>query len=654
MSKRPETTVLIVADDTSLATLERRHLERSGYAVATATTAGEALHKLRQLSVDLILLSYRRPGAVDGIALYGQLRAAGYDLPAIWVNGFSNEATVIQALRAGLRDPVTKSVTKAVAYFDHLPEAVAEVLRQARAERQLAESEAQLAAIIDSAKDAIIIAEADRRVSLFNKAAERMFRCPALSALGQPLARFLPNEIEPASGYEINPAEPPPAESFTCLVRKGKLGVRADGETFPLEASVSRTQVGGRKFYGIVVRDISERVQRETEAKKLQAQLLHAQRMESIGRLAGGVAHDFNNLLTIISGYSEVLLNQLPPGDPLRLPAEQIRKSGERAAGLTRQILAFSRQQVLQPQVLDLNSTVAEMNKMLRRLIGEDIDLAVSLDPDLGQVKADPGQIEQVLINLAVNARDAMPAGGHLTIETRNVAFEETSAGQRAEVRTGPYVLLAVSDTGGGMVPEVKARIFEPFFTTKEVGKGTGLGLATVYGIVKQSGGFIEVYSEVGRGTAFKIYLPRVAESVTARGSAPDVRRAPGGTESVLLAEDEEGVRAIARMALQESGYTVLEAQDGDEALRVGQQHAGSIHLLVTDVVMPKMGGRRLADLLTASRPDLKVLYLSGYTDDAVVRHGAMPTGTAFLQKPFTLTALARKVREVLGQRPCN
>jgi two-component system cell cycle sensor histidine kinase/response regulator CckA len=390
-----------------------------------------------------------------------------------------------------------------------------------------------------------------------------------------------------------------------------------------------------------VAHDISER-------KRLEERHRLGQRMESVGRLAGGVAHDFNNLLTIITGYSEMLLGGLESQNPARASLEEIKNAAERAAGLTHQLLAFSRQQVLAPQVLDLNVAIAKMDKMLRRLIGEDIDLVASSGADLGQVKADPGQIEQIIMNLAVNARDAMPGGGKLTIEASNVDLEAVHTHASVTITPGPYVMLAVTDTGSGMDKETQARIFDPFFTTKELGKGTGLGLATVYGIVKQSGGFIWVYSELGVGTTFKIYLPRVEES--ARTVDPlSARQTPDrGSETILVVEDDESLRSLIRTVLKANGYTVLEASRGEEALEICKNHPGAIDLILTDVVMPQMNGRELANRMVSARPETRVLYMSGYTDNAIVHHGVLDEGTAFLQKPFTPAALARKVREVL------
>ncbi|MBI3895895.1 MAG: response regulator [Acidobacteria bacterium] len=386
------------------------------------------------------------------------------------------------------------------------------------------------------------------------------------------------------------------------------------------------------------------------ERKRIEEQFYQAQKMEAIGKLAGGIAHDFNNHLGIIIGYSERLLERLPSEGPLRKSAGIIKDAALRSAALTRQLLAFSRRQVFEPRILDLNAGIVELEKMLRPLIGEDIELILSLEPSLGKVKSDPAQVDQVIMNLVVNSRDAMPQGGRLAIETANVELDEEYASKHVIVRPGPYVMLAVTDTGVGMDRETQTHMFEPFFTTKEKGKGTGLGLATVYGIVKQSGGYIWVYSEPGKGTTFKIYLPRVAAGVpeveTERVSPP----ASKGEETVLVVEDEGMLRELACEFLQSSGYAVLEAGNGPKAVEISRGYQGPIHLLMTDAVMPGMSGRELAQRLHDDRPDLKVLYVSGYTDDAVLRNGLLEPGTAFLQKPFTRDSLSRKVREVLDR----
>jgi len=390
-----------------------------------------------------------------------------------------------------------------------------------------------------------------------------------------------------------------------------------------------------------------------TERHALEEQLRQSQKMEAVGRLAGGVAHDFNNLLTVIKGYSELMLDQLEPADPMRAEVEEVQRAADRAAALTRQLLAFSRQQVLAPKVIDLNTVVSNMDKLLKRLLGEDIDLFTVLDPRIGTVRADPGQVEQVIMNLAVNARDAMPRGGKLTIETMNVSLDEVYAREHATVKPGNYVMIAVSDTGAGMDAVTKSHVFEPFFTTKELGKGTGLGLSTVYGIVKQSGGYVWVYSELGMGTTFKVYLPRV--DAAAEVIRPQVASDPfRGHETVLLVEDEDGVRALIRQVLHRNGYTVLQASHGGEALLLCERHEGKIDLLLTDVVLTHMSGTELAQRLLKLRPDMRVLYMSGYTDEAIVQHGVLSPGTQFLQKPFTNEFLARMVREVLDSPPAS
>ncbi|PYO96181.1 MAG: hypothetical protein DMD61_14495 [Gemmatimonadetes bacterium] len=424
-------------------------------------------------------------------------------------------------------------------------------------------------------------------------------------------------------------------------VRTGVRHRAKDGKLFEVDLVTRPLEFAGRRARLILAHDV-------TAQRQLEEQLRQSQKMEAVGQLAGGIAHDFNNLLTAILGSTQLLLNNMPSGDPRREDAEEVRHAGLRAAELTRQLLAFSRRQVLAPKVLELNVVVGNMDRMLRRLLGEDVELVTSLDPTAGAVNADPGQLEQVLLNLAVNARDAMPGGGRLSIETTRLALHEEHLERRHRLPPGDYACLVVTDTGVGMDEATQAHLFEPFFTTKEVGKGTGLGLATVYGIVKQSGGYIWVYSEPRRGTTVKVYLPRVPGASEAPAPAPPARAARGGNETVLLVEDAAPVRALARRSLEACGYRVLDASDGPSALELSARHAAGIDLLVTDVVMPGMSGRELAERLAPQRPEMKVLYTSGYTDDAMVRQGVLNAGVAFLQKPFVPDMLARKVREVL------
>jgi nitrogen-specific signal transduction histidine kinase/ActR/RegA family two-component response regulator len=396
------------------------------------------------------------------------------------------------------------------------------------------------------------------------------------------------------------------------------------------------------------IEDITARMEAESHRKQLEQQLRQSQKMEAIGQLAGGVAHDFNNLLTAINGYSSLALQRSDPDDRIRGYLEEVKKAGERAANLTRQLLAFGRKQMLKPIPLNLNDVVSETSKMLRRLIGEDILFDARFDPELDHIHADPGQIEQVLVNLVVNSRDAMPHGGTLTIETANFKIDQEFASKHLGLAPGKYVVLTVSDDGCGMDEKTKARIFEPFFTTKEKGRGTGLGLSTVYGIVKQSGGNVWVYSEPGDGTVFKVFLPRFDQESEVAIKPLIEMVAPRGSETILLVEDEDVVRGLARQILEEAGYNVLDARGGDEAIRLCRDLRGPIDLLLTDVVMPEASGKEVADRLTKLRPATCVLYMSGYTDDAIVHHGVVDSDVEFIQKPFTPVALAQKVREVL------
>jgi PAS domain S-box-containing protein len=392
-------------------------------------------------------------------------------------------------------------------------------------------------------------------------------------------------------------------------------------------------------------------VENINEWKQLEAQFLQSQKMETVGRLAGGIAHDFNNILTVLKGYSQLSLLGLKDDDPLKGNIKEIQNATERAAQLTNQLLAFSRRQVLDMKVLDLNIVVRGLEKMLRRIIGENIELITHLDEDLGRVKTDPGQIEQVLLNLVVNAKDAMPKGGKLILETNNVQLDENYASTHLSTEPGCYVLLSVSDTGCGMSPEIKDRIFDPFFTTKDMGKGTGLGLSTVYGIVKQSGGNIWVYSELGQGTTFKIYLPQVEEELDALVPGDEIDDIPRGTETILFVEDDSSVRGLGSRILRQQGYIILDAANGDEAMHVvGDRVIKNIHLLIADVVMPQMGGKELAEKFKTLYPDAKVLFISGYADEAILHQASLTRAEPFLFKPFSILTLTKKVREVLDQ----
>ena len=470
--------------------------------------------------------------------------------------------------------------------------------------------------------------------------------------VGKPVRAALPELVE--QGFVemldgvLETGEPFVATAFPVRVRR-----RAGGPLEERFASFFYQPLAAEDGIrtGILVHgvDVTEQVLAWQAVREREEQLRHAQKMEAVGQLAGGVAHDFNNLLTVMKVNAEFLIEELDRRDPRREQALEIRGATDRAAGLTRQLLAFSRKQILNPRVVDLDAIIDNMRPMLARLIGEDVVITTRTSARLGAVLADPGQLEQILMNLLVNARDAMPHGGRVTIETANVELDGSYAIERqGHVEPGRYVMLAVSDSGTGMTREVCEHIFEPFFTTKEPGKGTGLGLSTVYGIVKQSGGYIWVYSEPGRGTTFKIYFPRLAEELES-GDEERVTSEPcGGTETVLLVEDEDGVRRLAHRILERKGYTVIEARTGAEALTAAARHVGPIDLVVSDVVMPGMSGRDLVQRLRESRAGFAELYMSGYTDDEVVRRGVVERGTAFLQKPFTAAGMLRAVREAL------
>jgi nitrogen-specific signal transduction histidine kinase/CheY-like chemotaxis protein len=416
---------------------------------------------------------------------------------------------------------------------------------------------------------------------------------------------------------------------------------RKDGTKVYADICTANLVIDGRRCNAGFFTDITER-------KRMEEQLRQAQRMEAIGRLAGGVAHDFNNILTVIAGYCELLLADLPAGSDLRPDVEEVAKAADRAGALTRQLLTISRDQVVQAEVLDLNAVIVNVEQMLRRLIGEDVQLETALAPELEEVRVDPGQVEQVLLNLAANARDAMPRGGKLTIETASVELDDSYAQSHNGVQPGCYVLLAVSDTGTGIDGSVLPHIFEPFFTTKRQGQGTGLGLSIVYSIVHQSGGHIWVYSEPGKGTTFKIYLPVTEREETVPWPAPVSAPSEQGAGVILLVEDQEAVRAMLTKALAARGYTLLEAADGEEAIRLVAGRQGLIDLLITDVVMPVMSGREVAERLAAERPGMKVLFISGFADRAIVHHGMLSPGINYLQKPFPLSELTRKVEEIL------
>ncbi len=510
-----------------------------------------------------------------------------------------------------------------------------------------------LHAVVDTSPSAIFVKDSQGRFTMVNRAAEQAYGRPVEEIIGKMEAELN------GDPREIDTFRHDDAEVIQTLkprfVAEEQLTNPRTGETRTFEAIKVPLRLPGKNEVHIlgVATDITDRKRTEEALRQSEEQLRQSQKLEGIGQLAGGIAHDFNNLLTVIGGYSDLLLRHDGLDEKAREKLEEVHKAADRAASLTRQLLAFSRKQVLQPEILDLNSLVDELGKMLRRLINEDIEIRMSLESDVARINADPGQVEQVLINLVVNARDAMPQGGQITIATANVELDQGYSDLHISVTPGEYVMLAVSDTGIGMDAETRKRIFEPFFTTKEVGKGTGLGLSTIYGIVKQSGGNIWVYSEPGKGTTFKIYFPRVAADTTVEpvGTAPQKDLRPA-TETILLVEDEENVRKLAASVLEASGYKTLVATSGEEAIEICKTHVGEIDLLLTDVVMPRMNGKRVADKVRSIRPYLQVLYMSGYTDHAIVHHGVLDAGTNYIEKPFTARSLNAKVRAALDKAP--
>ncbi|HLJ93597.1 MAG TPA: response regulator [Gemmataceae bacterium] len=637
----PNAKILLVDDQDANLRLLERILRQGGYSCSRSLSdSRQTLSVCREFSPDLILLDLMMPH-LDGVAVIKQLEplTQGTYLPILILTADVAAESKWRALAAGAKDFLTKpldAVDVLLRIKNHLETRSVYQQLQQWADRRIQEQ----ADLLDQANDAILVTNPDDRIRYWNRGAERLYGWTAEEVLGEDAGSLLGGRPMPdqEEAKQKMAADGNWTGELRQVTREGRHIVVASRWT------QVRDEEGTAKGQLIINTDI-------TAKKELEVQLAQAQRLEAIGVLAGGVAHDFNNLLTIIIGYSEMALGGLSTEAPTHGLVQEIRKAGQCAATLTRQLLAFSRRQVLAPVVLDLNALVQETEKMLGRLIGEDILLSTQLDPDLKRVKADPGQIEQVLMNLVVNARDAMPTGGQLTISTRNAEVDGTLGRRSGDRQRGPHVALMVRDTGCGMDEATQARIFEPFFTTKALGKGTGLGLATVYGIVKQSGGFIEVTSQRGQGATFELYLPALmSEAAPERPSQAGQLLLPHGTGTLLLVEDEDRLRSLESYVLRSAGYTVLEARDGEEALQVCEHHLGELDLLVTDVVMPKMSGRQLAEKVAVLRPGLRILYMSGYTDDTMVRHGVSEATLAFLQKPFTPSVLVRKIHEMLGQ----
>jgi PAS domain S-box-containing protein len=634
-----EMRVLMLEDDRNDLELIRRELARLIPAPTLRHVTNEAafVAALADFAPHIILCDHNIP-VFDGRAALEKAQQLRPETPFILVTGSLNEETAVSYLKAGAADYILKD------RLVRLGPAVLDALASARQHKALRRHERLLHQIIDANPSLIFVKDWEGRFVLVNQATADIYGTTVEGLVGKTDADFNPAAAEVArflhDDREVMSSGKPKLiaeESVTNPLTKQTRWFQTIKIPLPVEGEELPTLLG-------VATEISER-------KQLEEQLLQSQKMEAVGQLAGGVAHDFNNILTAIVGYADLLAAEFTGNAQQLEDLEEIRKAARRAAALTRQLLSFSRKQVLEPRIIDVNGVVLNLDKMLRSLISENIELKTQLSPDLDAARVDPNQLEQVIMNLAINARDAMPDGGTLTIETANTTLDEDYAVKHVSVVPGDYVMLAVTDTGCGMTEETKARIFEPFFTTKPEGRGTGLGLSTVYGIVKQSGGNIWLYSEPGKGSTFKVYLPAVESLPQDIGKAAPTEAATRGTGTVLIVEDDEQLRRLTHRALASQGYVVLEADRGRTALDIARRHQGAIDLLLTDMVMPDTNGRKLAETLRAARPNLRVLYMSGYPDRAIVNHGMVGPGDAYLAKPFTTDAITRKVREILETR---
>ncbi|MCX6899921.1 MAG: response regulator [Verrucomicrobia bacterium] len=637
--------ILLIDDEEDFYVLTRELLAGipgNRYEVDWAGSYDAALGVLEADEHAVWLVDYRL-GAHDGLELMREAISRGNKAPMILMTGQGDHEIDMAAMKLGASDYLPKDHIDART----LDRCIRYALERARTQESLLVSEMRFRSAFYGAVPGMALTSADGRFLRVNRSLCDMLGYTVAELLGKSFQTVVhPDDLQGSQRL---------LETLMCGARPAQLEkrfVHKRGGTVWTYWSVSllRDQQEGALYFLSQIHDLSER-KRTEEALRQSEELLHkAQKMEAVGRLAGGVAHDFNNILTVISGYATMLSKKLEGNPTLRREADEIQASAERAATLTRQLLALSRKQLLNPKVLDLNTVVSGIEKMLRRLIGEDIELRIQLGETIGLVKVDPGQIEQVIMNLAINARDAMPSGGKLTIQTAAIAQDKPSQLSEGGIPSGHYTGLIVTDTGIGMNEEVRSHLFEPFFTTKGRDKGTGLGLATCHGIIKQSGGYIHVYTEEGHGTAFKIYLPAVAGTADETKPAAEAGIVQTGSETVLLVEDEDRVREFAVRLLREAGYAVLEARNGTDALRVLQEQASrKIDIMVTDVIMPQMGGKELADQLKRLRPNTRILFVSGYTGDALDNSGVLQTGAAFLEKPFSAARLTQKIREVMG-----
>jgi two-component system cell cycle sensor histidine kinase/response regulator CckA len=634
--------------------LEHKNLSTVTYVDPSASDAEKTENPVARLDARGETTYEVRLKTKDGEPLWCRASMSKLDHPVhglVWVavyEDISERKRADELIRTAHRDLQRRVQERTAELSKSNAALVYQMAERERAEREKFIHQARFRALIEKSGDLIAVTSAEGKITYISPGAKTILGRDASDFTGTAIIEHIhPDDRDLIRDALVDLVENP-ARVMSLEFR----APHADGSIRRLEVTGTNL-LADPAVQGLVgnIRDITERKQAEEALRRTEEQLRQARKMEAIGSLAGGVAHDFNNLLSVILSYATMLVGDLSEGDPMREDLEEIRAAGERAAALTRQLLAFSRQQILSPKTLSLNEVVSGMEKMLRRLLGDHIEFSISAAPSLAKVTVDPGQIEQVIMNLAVNARDAMARGGKLIFETANVDLLDRALAEELGVTLGPYVVFTISDTGVGMDEATKRRMFEPFFTTKERGKGTGLGLATVFGIVKQSGGGIEVQSEPGVGTVFKVYLPRVelASPVEWRPSQAPPRGAVRGTETILLVEDEERVRSLVRTILRRNGYQVLEAQSGGDALLICEQYIATIDLLLTDVVMPRMSGRQLAERLRTVRPAMKVLFMSGYTDTAIVNRGVLDPGLAFLQKPITPETLTQKIREVLS-----